>query len=70
MTEEELTLFVKSCGASNIASVEVSKRIYQLADALFEALEHAQLISGNGHHIAQKLAEYAKQQVALHWRGK
>jgi hypothetical protein len=70
MTEEELAFFVKSCGSSTTAATEVSKRIYQLANQLVEALERAGLLGSNGHHMALMLAEYAKQQVSLHWRGK
>ena len=38
--------------------VIVSQHIYEAA-LIFEQLEHAGLIYGNGHHIAQDIASYA-----------
>jgi hypothetical protein len=49
------------------ASVEISNRVYQAA-LLFEQLESLGLIQGNGHHLAQKVAEFAKTLLDKRWR--
>ena len=34
---------------------------------IFEKLEDAGRIRGNGHHIAQKISSYAQEQLKEHW---
>ena len=48
------------------ASVSLSNSVYE-ATALIEKLEHAGKVSGNGHHIRQKIAEYAAQVLRDRW---
>jgi hypothetical protein len=38
---------------------EVESDTYQGCVAIFEALEHLGKVSGNGHHMAQAVAEFA-----------
>jgi len=45
MTEEEI-------------EAEITNRVYEAA-LFFETLEHAGKISTNGHHLAQKIANFA-----------
>lgn len=45
---------------------EVERRIYAAA-LVFEELEHAGLICGNGHHIAQKMATHASGLLCMRW---
>jgi len=42
---------------------EASNDIYSTSVKYFEGAEHQKLIIGNGHHMAQKLAEMAKQML-------
>lgn len=48
--------------------IEVEKTIYCAVSPLFEALEHQNVIVGNGHHIAQKLALQGKEMILQRWR--
>jgi len=41
-----------------LASAEISNRVYEAA-LLFETLECAKRVRGNGHHLAQDVAGYA-----------
>jgi len=56
---DELTL--------EIAMNEVQNTIYKVASDYFEALEHQDLITGSGHHLAQRLALDAKMKVRARW---
>ena len=47
---------------------EIIKTIYQAA-LIFEKLEANGLISGNGHHVAQKMAETARLELEKRWNG-
>lgn len=47
---------------------EMSGRIYRAA-TLFERWEHMGLVGGNGHHAAQKLAQYAVDDLKAWWIG-
>ena len=38
------------------------------AGLIFEVLEHTGHIIGNGHHIAQEIAEYVKQMLKERWK--
>ncbi len=51
-----------------MAAAEMSNLVYAAAVKLFEGLEHAGLINGNGHHAAQKLATLAAREVVERWR--
>jgi hypothetical protein len=51
-------------------SIEVENTAYRSMVSLFESLEHQGLISGNGHHIAQKIAAIAKETVLERWKEK
>lgn len=42
---------------------EVAERVYSVSVSYFEGAEHRKLILGNGHHMAQKLAEMAKKML-------
>jgi len=48
------------------AQNEISNAIYQ-ASALFELLEYAGKVRGNGHHIAQDLGTHASEKMAERW---
>lgn len=48
------------------AEVELSNRIYEAA-LLFERLENARKIRGNGHNIAQDIADKAVQELRGRW---
>lgn len=41
-------------------ATEVENAVYKEAAYLYEHAEHRQLIHGNGHHMAQKIAAAAK----------
>lgn len=41
----------------------VEREVYEVAVKLFESLEHLEMITGNGHHMAQRLASDAKELV-------
>lgn len=45
----------------------VTNEIYY-ASLIFERLEDAGLIRGNGHHIAQAMSEAAKKELEERWR--
>ena len=47
---------------------EIIKTIYQAA-LIFEKLEASGLIVGNGHHVAQKMAEAAREELEKRWKG-
>jgi hypothetical protein len=49
-----------------MAKLMVERRIYT-AGLIFEELERAGLIYGNGHHMAQKFAAEAVLQVEMRW---
>lgn len=57
MTIEELT-------------TSLVRDVYAAAVQHFEAAEHARLIVGNGHHLAQDLAETAKRLLLERWAKK
>ena len=48
------------------ASAELSRRVYEAA-ILFERLEGAGKVFGNGHHAAQKLAAFAVDDLKARW---
>lgn len=52
----------------NEAKAEVKQVIYSAAVVIFEKLESEKLILGNGHHAAQKLAEYAAEELESRWK--
>lgn len=41
-------------------ATNVSNRVYTAVVGLYEEAEHAGLIVGNGHHMAQEIAQRAK----------
>lgn len=49
------------------AGQEMFDAVYNVTVKLFESLEHNGFIHGNGHHMAQELGEYARQQVLKRW---
>lgn len=48
----------------------VSNAVYYACCAQFEGLEHAGLIWGNGHHMAQRVGEFAVGLLQSRWRDK
>lgn len=46
----------------------ISNLVYE-ATALFERLEGAGLVRGNGHHMRQKVAAFAQEMVEERWKG-
>jgi len=48
------------------ASAKLSNRVYEAA-LLLETLEYARRIDGNGHHLAQRVAEFAETLLKEHW---
>lgn len=46
----------------------ITRDVYAAAVKHFEAAEHAGLIVGNGHHMAQDVAETAKRLLLERWR--
>jgi hypothetical protein len=48
------------------ARAEISNRVYEAA-RLFETLECAKRVRGNGHHLAQDVAGYAAQRLEDRW---
>lgn len=44
----------------------VSNQVYH-ASLIFERLENAGKIKGNGHHVAQKVAAFAEEMVKERW---
>ena len=48
------------------AKAEMSNRVYEAA-LLFETLESAKRTQGNGHHLAQDVAEYAVTLLEERW---
>ncbi len=50
------------------AKVLVSKLVYQAA-IVFEAMESASLIRGNGHHMAQNISRQAVNLLEERWTG-
>lgn len=69
MTEEDLRILrdvVARHGADG-AGQAMFNAVYNVTVHLFENLEHNGFIRGNGHHMAQELGEYARQQVLKHW---
>jgi len=51
------------------ACARISASVYQ-ATAIFERLEAAGLVIGNGHHARQKVAEMAVAELRERWRAK
>lgn len=51
-------------------SNEASNLVYRAIIGLLESLEHQNLIVGNGHHMAQKLAQTAEEMVLARWKEK
>ena len=49
-----------------LAKAEMRNRVYEAA-ILFERLENAGKVRGNGHHMAQKVAAFAVEMVAERW---
>lgn len=49
------------------AEVDVSNAAYAAVVGLFESLEHAGKIRGNGHHMAQEVAKHASDLVKSRW---
>jgi hypothetical protein len=47
--------------------VELSNRVYE-ASLLIERLENAGRVFGNGHHAAQKIAEFASNDLKSRWK--
>ena len=52
------------------AQAVIYKRVYEATVSHLEKLETKGLITGNGHHLAQQLAEQAKQLVGERWKRK
>jgi hypothetical protein len=50
------------------AVARIGNLVYE-ATALFERLEGADLVWGNGHHARQKIAAFAQHMIAERWRG-
>lgn len=50
------------------AEADLSNAVYA-ATELLERLEGAGLLSGNGHHARQSLAEHAVQELRRRWQG-
>ena len=50
------------------AQHEIQRRVYE-ATAIIEQLEGAGLLSGNGHHARQKIAEVASEEIKKRWIG-
>jgi hypothetical protein len=50
------------------AEAELSKEVYR-ASLLFERLEGVQSVRGNGHHMAQSMAEKAVELLRERWQG-
>ena len=50
------------------AETEVRNEIYKTAMVLIERLESRGLINGNGHHIAQAIAENAVGRLYARWK--
>lgn len=48
------------------AKVELEQRVYKAALYL-EELEHAGAVYGNGHHIAQRIAHSATNELVQRW---
>ena len=49
-------------------AANVSNRVYAAVAGLYEEAEHADLIVGNGHHMAQDIAERAKRLLLERYR--
>lgn len=49
------------------AKTQLGNEIYKAA-ALIEQLEYAGRVDGNGHHMRQKVAEFAKDLLGERWR--
>jgi hypothetical protein len=49
---------------------EIANQFYDLAAQRYEALEHGGFIRGNGHHAAQKVAQYVKEDLIDRWINK
>ena len=49
---------------------EIVNQFYDLAAQRYEALEHGGFIRGNGHHAAQKVAQYVKEDLIDRWINK
>ena len=50
------------------AKVEVSNAVYE-ATRLIEDLEHTGKVLGNGHHIRQRIAQFAVDELTRSWAG-
>lgn len=50
------------------AKADISTKVYAVVAPIFEALEHAKLIHGNGHHMAQRVAAEAEKLVQERWK--
>ena len=57
--------FIKDLGYTEAL---MRNRIYETS-LLFERLEGLKLIHGNGHHLAQKVAEFAVKLLREQWTG-
>jgi hypothetical protein len=49
------------------AAVELSNALYK-ASLLFEELEHAGKVDGNGHHLAQEVCSFGDNLLKSRWR--
>lgn len=50
------------------AKTKIANDVYKAA-LLIEELEHKGLVSGNGHHAAQKIAAFAEADLDKRWIG-
>lgn len=49
------------------AADKLSNAVYEAAVSVFEELEHAGKIKGNGHHHAQRMANLSEQMIDDLW---
>lgn len=49
------------------AEADVLNAAYAAVTGLFEGLEHAGRVHGNGHHMAQKVAQFAADLLKERW---
>ena len=64
--QPRLARILENGGDVEKVAKEVERIIYEVA-LIFEKLEDAQVIHGNGHHMAQNLAGEAGQEIRERW---
>lgn len=66
--DSERQLEERSAEARSAAEAEMANAVYAASVEIFERLESQGRIRGNGHHAAQKVSDFARDQITDRWQ--